>query len=134
MSKRKFLLDANLFIALTISEHEFHLPASSWAAGKALAVCPVVEGALIRTLLRLGERAEVAAEILAANATRYEWIADDITYRDVQLGTLRGHREVTDAYLAALAARHDMTLATFDEPLAKKHPSTVTLVPKKPSF
>lgn len=133
MSELTFLLDANLLIALSISEHEFHNPASNWASGKKLVVCPIVEGALVRTLIRLGESAAIAVELLAANANRYGWIADDISYRSVSFKSVMGHREVTDAYLAALAQQHKMRLATFNEPLAAKYPDTVTLVPKTPN-
>ena len=51
-----FLLDANALIALTIAEHEHHERASDWLATvEAFAVSPVVEGALVRFLVRIGE-------------------------------------------------------------------------------
>ena len=48
------LLDANALFALTLTDHEHHQRASSWAAGvDRIALCPVVEGSLIRFLVRL---------------------------------------------------------------------------------
>jgi len=35
----------------------------------------------------------------------------------IEAGHLTGHREITDAYLLALAVRHDGALATFDRSL-----------------
>ncbi|HEY5858440.1 MAG TPA: PIN domain-containing protein [Aldersonia sp.] len=51
-----YLLDANVLIALTVAEHEHHERASAWAATiSRFAVCPIVEGALVRFLVRTGE-------------------------------------------------------------------------------
>ena len=52
------LLDANVLIALTVQEHEHHERSAVWAATvDRFAVCPIVEGALVRFLVRLGESA-----------------------------------------------------------------------------
>jgi predicted nucleic acid-binding protein len=40
-----------------------------------------------------------------------------------------GHRQVTDAYLAALARQRGGRLATFDAGLAQLHPDVAQLVP-----
>ncbi|HEY2195739.1 MAG TPA: hypothetical protein VGH76_26025 [Actinomycetospora sp.] len=88
-----YLLDANVRIALTLSEHEQHTRASEWAAEiERFAVCPIVESA--------------------------------------DLGHVRGHRQVTDAYLVGLAAsHHDSRLARMDGALARERPRLMTLVP-----
>ncbi|MGC1207446.1 MAG: PIN domain-containing protein [Ornithinimicrobium sp.] len=53
------LLDANVLIALVIAEHEHHDPASTrLGSADGFALCTIVEGALIRTLLRSGKRRE----------------------------------------------------------------------------
>ena len=44
------------------------------------------------------------------------------------LSLVAGHRQVTDAYLAALATRHDATVATFDRSMAVLHPNSATLI------
>ncbi|WP_219069961.1 PIN domain-containing protein [Candidatus Mycobacterium methanotrophicum] len=51
-----YLLDASVLIALTVAEHEHHERATRWAAGiEYFAICPIVQGALLRFLLRMGE-------------------------------------------------------------------------------
>lgn len=129
-----YLLDANVLIALTIAEHEHHERASRWAAGLTrFAICPVVEGALVRFLTRIGESAHAAAEVLHTvhRMPQCEFWADSLSYRNVDLGHVRGHRQVTDAYLAGLAASRGGVLATLHEALAAQLPETVTLVPAR---
>ncbi len=60
-----YLLDGGVLIALTVEEHEYHERSTAWvsAVGR-FAVCPIVEGALVRFLLRLGESAATAAEVV----------------------------------------------------------------------
>jgi uncharacterized protein len=127
------LLDANLLIALTVAEHEHHARASSWAAGiDRFAVSPVVEGALVRFLLRIGESARVATEVLRAIHAMpgCDFWPDSLSYVGADLGHVRGHRQVTDAYLVSLAAsRAGSTLATLDEGLAQELPDRTLLVP-----
>lgn len=125
------LLDANVLIALTLAEHEHHATASTWAAGvDRVAVCPIVEGALIRFLVRMGESATAAASVLRAVRAmpRCEFWPDSLSYADADLVRVRGHRQVTDAYLAGLAAAHDGVLATFDRGLAQEAPDRIVLV------
>jgi uncharacterized protein len=128
-----YLLDANVLIALTVAEHEHHERASAWAAGvDSFAVCPVVEGALVRFLVRAGETPAVATAVLRAvhAMSGCAFWSDSLSYADAGLGHVRGHRQVTDAYLASLAAgRPDSTLATLDEGLAQELPELTTLVP-----
>ena len=127
-----YLLDANALIALTIAEHEDHDAAQLWfAGGDRVWICPIVEGALLRVLLRVGERGSDAATILAEihRHQRVEFLAEDLSYREVPLAPLRGHRQVTDAYLVALAAARGMKLATFDQALSKRHPDSAHLIP-----
>lgn len=128
-----YLLDANVLIALTVAEHEHHSRASTWAAGiERFAVCPVVEGALVRFLLRIGERPGVAQEVLRAvhAVPGCEFWPDSTSYADVPLAHVRGHRQVTDAYLVGLAAeRPGALLATLDEGLVQVLPGRAVLVP-----
>ena len=125
------LLDADVLIALTVAEHEHHARASSWMAGiDRFALCPVVEGALVRFLVRMGERASVATRLLRdVHAMRAcEFWPDDLTYADADLQHVRGHRQVTDAYLVSLAERRGGLLATLDEGLQQRRPRRVVLV------
>lgn len=127
-----YLLDANVLIALTISEHEHHDRASAWAASiERFALCPVVEGAFVRFLVRIGESAITAASVLRAVRAlpRCEFWPDSVSYTDVRLTHVRGHRQVTDAYLATLAEINGGLLATLDEALAAELAGAVVLLP-----
>ncbi|MCD2194276.1 PIN domain-containing protein [Actinomycetospora endophytica] len=128
-----YLLDANVLIALTVADHEHHERTSSWASGiTGFAVCPVVEGALVRFLVRMGEGAAVAQQLLRAvhAAPGFEFWPDSVSYAASDLSRVRGHRQVTDAYLVGLAAgRPGGALATLDEGLVQSHPDRILLVP-----
>ena len=55
---------------------------------------------------------------------------DSVSYADADLGQVRGHRQVTDAYPVALvAARAGSRLATMDVGLAGDWPELTVLVP-----
>lgn len=126
-----YLLDANALIALTVSEHEHHEVATAWLATvDRFAVSPVVEGALVRFLLRIGERLETARNVLAGvhAAKRCEFWADAISYTAIDDSTVRGHRQVTDSYLAALARENSGRLATFDQALAARLQDVCVLI------
>ena len=127
-----YLLDANVLIALTVAEHEHHERASAWASTiDAFALCPVVEGALVRFLVRIGESARVAQDVLRAvhALPGCEFWPDTLSYVATDLDHLHGHRQVTDAYLASLAAaRPGATLATLDERLVRSLPDRTLLV------
>ena len=125
------LLDANFLIALAVAEHEHHAAAAEWfsGAGRVL-LCSVVEGALVRFLLRIGERGPVAAELLAALHAHpaIEFVTQPLSYAEIDLSGLTGHRQATDAYLVALAEACGARLATFDAALARAHPDAVELI------
>lgn len=125
------LLDANVLIALTVEEHEHHERASHWLADtEGFAVSPVVEGALVRFLVRIGESAGTARAVLEGVHAhpRSEFWADGLSYRDVDLTGVRGHRQVTDTYLVELARTKGRSLATFDTALAAAHPDGTVLL------
>ena len=105
----RYLLDANVLIALTAAEHEHHEAAVEWLAETTqFATCPTTEGALLRFLLRLGEPATMALErirlIRALPAAEF-W-PSDLSYADIDAAGLIGHHQATDLYLACLAAAH----------------------------
>lgn len=128
-----FLLDANVLIALTTREHVHHERVTSWAIEvERFAVGPIVEGALLRFAVRLGASMAEARETLRLVRDRagYEFWPDSMSYVDVDLHHVRGHRQIADAYLASLAgSRPDCKLATLDEGLAQAHPNHTLLVP-----
>lgn len=128
------LLDADVLIALTIEEHEHHHRAAAWAATiDRFALCPVVEGALVRFLVRIGESARAAAEVLRALHAMpgCDFWPDSVSYAAADLTHVRGHRQVTDAYLVSLArSQGDARLATMDQGLARDVPNLTLLLPR----
>lgn len=127
------LLDSNVLIALAVEEHVHHAAAHSWLAGHPgpFASCPVTQGALLRMVIRTGATAAQAQRLLGAATAdaRHEFWPDDLGYADVRLDGVLGHRQVTDAYLAALARRRGGRLVTFDGGLAALHADVSQVVP-----
>ena len=128
-----FLLDANVLISLTVTEHEHHDRSSHWIADvDRFAVCPIVEGALVRFLVRMGESANTAKAVLSGVRAhpRCEFWPDSISYVDADLTTVHGHRHVTDSYLVSLARGRGGILATLDKALAHRHRDHSLLLPR----
>jgi toxin-antitoxin system PIN domain toxin len=127
------LQDANVLIALLVSDHVHHSSAETWFLGltDGFATCPITQGSLIRLLVREGQTAEAARFLLRGLAAdeRHEFWPDDVTYAEVPTAGIIGHRQVTDAYLAQLARSRASRLATFDQALAKIHADVTDLVP-----
>ncbi|MCV7281736.1 PIN domain-containing protein [Mycolicibacterium flavescens] len=126
------LLDANVLIALVVADHVHHDRAVEWlAAGDfAFATCPITEGSLTRFLVRAGQPVTAAREVIKtlAAAERHAFWPDSLSYSDLDPTGVVGHRQVTDAYLAALARSRKGQLATFDEGLAQLHRDVAVLV------
>jgi uncharacterized protein len=127
------LLDANVLIALVVADHVHHAAAEAWLAGgsDAFATCPITQGSLVRLLIREGQSGAAARAVVSelADHPRHEFWPDSVSYRDVPLGGLIGHRQVTDAYLVSLARAHGGILATFDQGLAGRYADRVELIP-----
>lgn len=87
------LLDADVLIALTVTEHEHHERASRWAGTvDRPATCPVVEGVLLRFLIRSGGTPGAATTVLQAirDIERCEFWPGSLSYLDADLGHVRG--------------------------------------------
>lgn len=129
----RYLLDADVLIALVVEEHEHHERATRWMATvDAFALCPVVEGALVRYLVRTGDGAVVALQVLRAvhALPACDFWPDSLSYAAADLSVVRGHRQVTDAYLVGLvAASGEARLATSDRALAEAHTDLALLLP-----
>jgi hypothetical protein len=95
------------------------------------ATCPITQGTLLRILLQGGMSAPEALTVLAGVVGHgsHEFWPDALSYGEVDLGGVVGHRQVTDAYLAQLARSHSGRLATLDGGLASLHPDVATVVP-----
>jgi toxin-antitoxin system PIN domain toxin len=127
------LLDANVLIALVVAEHVHHDVAAEWLSttDTDFATCPITQGSLVRFLLRAGQTAFVARDVVIAvcDASRHEFWADNVPFAEVELGGVVGHRQVTDAYLAQLARIRQGQLVTLDRGLAHLHSDVAVLVP-----
>lgn len=126
------LADGNVLIALAVSDHVHHAAASSWfeAEEPMLATSPITQGTLLRFLLREGVPTPAAAGVLSEIAAQpwHEFWPDRIAYEPGALRGVIGHRQVTDAYLVALAAHMGGRVVTLDRGLAALHGSAVTLI------
>lgn len=121
------LLDVNVLIALLDDAHVFSIRANEWldAAPRRIATCPIVENGVIRIMSapaysashRLTpEQVAVGLKALTEGLDHAFW-PDDVSMLDgtaVDFSRLHGHRQITDAYLLALAVRRGGTLASFD--------------------
>jgi uncharacterized protein len=127
------LLDSNVLIALVVAEHVHHDHAAAWLSDfdAGFATCPITQGSLVRFLLRTGQSAAAARDVVSGieQSTRHEFWYDDVSFADVQFGGVIGHRQVTDAYLAQLARHCNGQLATLDSGLAHLHSDVAVLIP-----
>lgn len=130
------LLDANVLVALVVSDHVHHAAAEHWLEQQpgAFATCPITQGALVRLLVREGAAAREAVEFLGEvlGDRRHRFWPDDIGFDEIVVASVVGHRQVTDAYLAGLARARGGRLATFDRGLAVVHPDVAEVVPAAP--
>ena len=123
---RRALLDVNVLLALLDSDHVDHRRATDWlddeiAAG--WASCPITENGFVRILSQPRYPSPVspaeAIELLdAARAGgRHAFWPCDVSVLDsgiVDRSRLHGPRQVTDAYLLAMATAHEGRFVTFD--------------------
>jgi toxin-antitoxin system PIN domain toxin len=127
------LLDANVLIALVVADHVHHDAAAEWlsTSDARFATCPITQGSLVRFLLRAGQSAGAAQDVVSAveRVDRHEFWSDSVSFADVEFGGVVGHRQVTDAYLAQLARSRDGQLATLDGALAQLHSDISVLIP-----
>lgn len=126
------LLDGNLLIALVVPEHVHADAAGTWFVTAGLfATSPTVQGTLLRTLVGQGmtvSKALRGLRAVQAHPRHRQWL-DDLTYDQVDLSRVLGRRQVTDAYLAALARSRGGRLATLDRGLVAAAPDVAVLVP-----
>ena len=127
------LLDGNVLVSLAKEDHSTHPAARGWwrtRADQPFATCPITQGTLLRLLIFSGATSERALALLRAivGLPSHEFWSEDISYTDVDLTGVIGHRQVTDAYLATMARRNAGKLVTFDSGLAVLHPDVVILL------
>ena len=127
----KYLLDVNVLLAAIWVNHSRHAEAFGWLVGKSIVLCPLAELGFLRISASpkvFNAPMERARGLLRqfAQERKAERIDDDLAALD---STPRPSDEVTDSYLADLAGRHGLKLATFDERL--RH-GAVEWVSKRP--
>ena len=132
-----FLLDVNLLMALLWENHEHHPTARRWLRGlTGFATCPVAQLGFARVsshpLLGYGMSPDQAFSILRRLLAdpRHRFVPDDLSCEDrvVRTDLMGGASQITDHYLVALARQHHLSLATFDEPLARAFTTEAGLV------
>ena len=112
-----YLLDVNVLIAAIWQDHQDQPRVEAWLRGKQTATCPISELGFLR--ISSGDtfpfRAEpqpcrnALAEFVRKHSCRF--IPDDFSPQRI---AAESSRQFTDLYLAELAERHRMKLATLD--------------------
>lgn len=122
------LADGNLLIAFKWIEHVHHgLAKRFFAENPKVATCPITELNLVRVLMSqdVPRADDFLADFILHHRSRL--IPCDISATEIA-GLARGHKQTTDVYLAKLAKKHKLKVATLDEQFAKKFPDLVELV------
>jgi uncharacterized protein len=120
------LLDVNFLLALFDDKHIAYEAAHEWFAlnqANGWATCGVTENGFVRIISTpsYSQRITVKDAIEALHETTMtdecERWSDDVSILDPSAfdrSRLHSHRQITDAYLLALAVRHGGRLVTFD--------------------
>lgn len=133
------LLDINVLLALLDSDHVDHVRAHEWLDDEIAtgwASCAITQNGFVRVISQPTYPGHIspaeAIDLLrpACDSQHHEFWPCTPSLLDARVidGTrLHGPRQVTDAYLLALAAAHDGRFVTFDRsvPLASVRAATV---------
>lgn len=124
------LLDVNILTALLWPAHEHHDVAHRWFSGRAnarWATCSLTQLGFVRIVSNPAFSRDAlspaeAVALLGENLTHpgHEFWAEILQVPAAVKGmevALQGYRQLTDAYLLALASRRNGVLATFDRGL-----------------
>ena len=143
-----YLLDVNVLIALAWPTHVHHVAAQTWfltTGRRAWATCPLTQTAFVRIssnpkfidgAVTPNQAIELLAEV--TKASQHEFWPDDLSLGETDTLVwpyVVGHRQVTDAYLLALAKAHAGKLATLDGgvaallPAAKEQQTWLEFIP-----
>ena len=132
-----WLLDGNILLAMALRSHVHRRRCLNWftnlPAADKFATCAVTEGTLLRIHMQLAEDTSAAAAWRTLGTyhdhPQHTFWADGFSYSDIDPTRLTGHRQVTDSWLAALAARKGGKLATLDASLSVLWPDPTFLIP-----
>lgn len=124
------LLDVNVLIALFDSDHVDHGRVRQWLATEIVhgwASCAITQNGFIRIISQPRypspvTPAQAIDRLAKASATgHHEYWPCSVSLLDAELidhATLHGHRQVTDAYLLALATANQGRFVTLDQSIA----------------
>lgn len=132
------LLDINVLIALLDSDHVDHVRVRRWVEAEIIngwASCAITQNGFVRIVSQPRYPSPVApvqaiSRLARAAQTEYhEYWPCSVSLLDGELfdySRLHGHRQVTDAYLLALATANDGRFVTLDQsiPLDAVHGAT----------
>ncbi len=112
----KYLLDVNLLLAAIWANHPQHAKAFAWLEGRDVVLCPLAELGFLRISTNrkaINAPMKQARKLLRqfASERNVQRIPDDLMPLD---SAPEASEEVTDHYLADLATKHGMRLATLD--------------------
>ncbi|MGA7522738.1 MAG: TA system VapC family ribonuclease toxin [Acidobacteriaceae bacterium] len=124
------LLDVNVLCGLLSENFAGHVEAQEWFALNSRhgwATCPFTQAGFVRLMTHPSASASPisaaqALEVLAENLQhpRHEFWPDDLGVAEALArwrSHLKGHQQITDAYLLALSLHHKGRLVTFDRGL-----------------
>jgi len=123
---RRALLDINVLLALLDSDHVDHDRARDWINAEishGWASCAITQNGFVRIISQPRYPSPVSpalglSRLTRASSTEYhEFWPCSVSLLDehiIDRSRLVGPRQVTDAYLLALATHHDGRLVTFD--------------------
>jgi len=126
-----YLLDVNVLVSLSWPDHVAHAVVRRWFvknSGKGWATCPLVQAGFVRITSnplfssRFVSVQEATDGLRASLASEdHQFWPDSISLpeaMEVLTMPISGHRQITDAYLVALAIEHRGKLATLDRRIA----------------
>ena len=126
---KPFLLDTNVLISLVWPTHVHHHLCQRWFARRKRAgfrTCPLTESGFVRICSNPAFSKDAVSPMEALSLLRqitelpgHAFWPDDLPLLKAlgEVKNLSGHRQITDAYLLALAQAHEGTLATLDQGL-----------------
>lgn len=125
LSRTKYLLDVNVFLALLTENHIHHQLVTAWFTTPNLwwAICPFTEAGFIRnaTAPRLDQITVSEATAVLARMARepgYHYVPITVGWQTLCspfFSRLYGTKQITDAYLLGLAVRDGLVLVTMDK-------------------
>ena len=124
------LLDVNVLLALLDTDHLHHNRAKEWMLSQsnpAWASCPLTQNGFVRIISQPAYPASVSVQnatdllLEATRSAHHTFWPDDLSILDDAVfdhSRIHGPKQITDAYLLALAVKNDGRLVAFDRSVA----------------